>query len=435
MNGITDEMLTSLEQNTKHSREDGILSAALAKTDMAELAFVPASAAPLRGAFEVEVKTRGITAQKKSGRCWMFAVCNICREIVAKKQNLEQFELSQNYLTFYDKLEKANNLLDMAIEYAREPLHGQRWLQILKGMDDGGFWTQAVDLVKKYGMVPKTAYPETYQSEHTELFLREINRLLAKDEEILRNLVLEGKKEEAEAKKQEMLSEIYRAECIAFGVPPKIFDFSVRDRDGKFAQERDLTPKSFYEKYIGLDLDDYVPILQEPNKALHTPIIWHGMENMTGSDMFALNLPEEEMEDLCVAQLRAGHAIWFACDSRAFEDRKEGVWDPDSVNFAGLLGGFDAAMTKAGRLDYRQSLAVHAMILVGVSFDRDGKPSRWKIENSWGEEAGEKGYFVCSEKYFREYVYEAVIRREFLTKEQREDLKKKPIRIEAWEEE
>ena len=345
------------------------------------------------GAFEVEVKTRGITAQKKSGRCWMFAVCNICREIVAKKQNLEQFELSQNYLTFYDKLEKANNLLDMAIEYAREPLHGQRWLQILKGMDDGGFWTQAVDLVKKYGMVPKTAYPETYQSEHTELFLREINRLLAKDEEILRNLVLEGKKEEAEAKKQEMLSEIYRAECIAFGVPPKIFDFSVRDRDGKFAQERDLTPKSFYEKYIGLDLDDYVPILQEPNKALHTPIIWHGMENMTGSDMFALNLPEE------------------------------------------LLGGFDAAMTKEGRLDYRQSLAVHAMILVGVSFDRDGKPSRWKIENSWGEEAGEKGYFVCSEKYFREYVYEAVIRREFLTKEQREDLKKKPIQIEAWEEE
>ena len=136
-----------------------------------------------------------------------------------------------------------------------------------------------------------------------------------------------------------------------------------------------------------------------------------------------------------MAQLRAGHAIWFACDSRAFEDRKEGVWDPDSVNFAGLLGGFDAAMTKEGRLDYRQSLAVHAMILVGVSFDRDGKPSRWKIENSWGEEAGEKGYFVCSEKYFREYVYEAVIRREFLTKEQREDLKKKPIRIEAWEEE
>ena len=435
MNGITDEMLASLEQNTKLGREDSVRSAALAKTDMGELAYVPGNAAPLRGAFEVEVKTRGITAQKKSGRCWMFAVCNICRELVADKLNLESFEISQNYLTFYDKLEKANNLLDMAIGYAKEPLHGQRWMQILKGVDDGGYWSQAVDLVKKYGMVPKTAYPETYQSEHTELFLREINRLLARDEEILRNLVLEGKEEEAGARKQDMLAEIYRAACIAFGVPPKTFDFSVRDRDGKLVGERDLTPKTFYEKYVGLDLDAYVPILQEPNKALHTPITWHSMENMTGRDMFALNLPEDEMEALCVAQLRAGHAIWFACDSRAFEDRKAGVWDPDSVDYPGLLGGFDYTMTKAGRLDYRQSLPVHAMILVGVSFDRDGKPSRWKIENSWGEEAGEKGYFVCSEKYFREYVYEAVIRREFLTKEQREDLEKKPIRIEAWEEE
>lgn len=435
MNGITDEMLASWEQNTKSAREDKVLSAALAKTDMGELAYVPESAAPLRGAFEVEVKTRGITAQKKSGRCWMFAVCNICRELVAEKLNLESFELSQNYLTFYDKLEKANNLLDMAITYAKEPLHGQRWMQILKGVDDGGFWSQAVDLVKKYGMMPKNAFPETYQSEHTDIFLREINRLLAKDEQILRDLVLEGKWEEANARKDEMVGEIYRAECIAFGVPPKTFSFTWRDKDGNYGEERDLTPKSFYEKYIGLDLDAYVPILQEPNKALHTPIIWHGMENMVGRDMFALNLPREEMEELCVKQLRAGQAIWFACDSRAFEDRKAGVWDPDSVDYPGLLGGFDYTMTKAGRLDYRQSMAVHAMILVGVGFDENGRPARWKIENSWGEEAGEKGYFVCSEKYFQEYVYEAVIRREYLTKEQQEDLGKKPIRIESWEEE
>lgn len=435
MVGISPELLSRLEEREQKDAELAPHAAVLAKTEMSELAFVPYKAAELRGAFSVEVKTRGITAQKKSGRCWMFAAMNICREIVAEKCGLEQFELSQNYLTFYDKLEKCNNLLDMAMEHAGEPLTGQMWQYILTGLNDGGFWCQAVDLIEKYGCVPKDAFPETFQSEHTELFLREINLLLRKDFEILRDLIQDGKKEEALQRKEEMLAEIYRAECMAFGKPPKTFTFSYRDKDDHFVTDRDLTPKTFYDRYIGLSLRDYVPILSEPNKQEHVPIVFHGSENMTGRDLSALNLPESEMEELCVKQLRGGEPIWFACDSRAFEDRKEGVWDPDSVDYASLLGGFDDTMSKSSRLDYRQSMAVHAMILVGVNFDADGKPDRWKIENSWGEEAGRKGYFVCSEKYFREFVYEAVISQKYLTEKQKQELQKEPVRIQPWEEE
>lgn len=192
MSNITEEMLDEFRARYATDREARVLSAAMAKTDMADLAYVPASAALLKGAFPVEVKTRGITAQQKSGRCWLFAALNILREHVAEACGLESFELSQNYLSFYDKLEKANNFLEMAITHAREPLSGQLMRYVMQGMTDGGYWCEARDLIEKYGVVPKLVQPETYQSEHTDRFLTIINRLLRKDAMELRGLVLAG---------------------------------------------------------------------------------------------------------------------------------------------------------------------------------------------------------------------------------------------------
>lgn len=434
MKEITKDILKEFGAAYDKNKEAHVLNAALAKTDMAELAYVPMEGAKLKGDFSIELKTRGITAQMRSGRCWLFAALNILREEVAEKCNLEMFELSQNYVTFYDKLEKANNVLQMAIDHAKEPVNGQLMKYVLQGMTDGGYWCEAIDLIEKYGVVPKTVNPESYQSEHTYRFLETINKLLIRDAAELREMVLAGK--DPYTRKKEMMEEVYRAECIAFGKPVETFDFEYRDKDKKYHIERNLTPLDFYRKYIKTKLTDYMPVINEPvsDRKINWPVEFHGITNMTGKNMRALNLSMDDLEELCIKQLKAGEAIWFACDAGAFGSRKDGVWDPDSVKYEELLGGFDTFMEKGKRLEYGISSANHAMLLTGVTFDENGKPTRWKIENSWGKDAGDNGYFVCSEKYFREYVYEAVINTKHFTEEQKEMLKKEPIFINAWDE-
>ena len=434
MKEITKDVLQGFRQSYASNKEAQVLQSALAKTDMADLAYVPTAGAKLKGAFSVEVLTRGITAQQRSGRCWLFAALNILREKVAETCRLDAFELSQNYLSFYDKLEKANNFLEMVIENAHEPIKGQAMQYVLRGMTDGGYWTEAVDLIEKYGVVPKQVQPESYQSDHTDRFVGLMNRLLRKDARELRELVLAGK--DPYGRKQEMLAEIYKAECIAFGEPVQTFDFAYRDKDKVYHEERNLTPQEFYRKYVGISLRDYVPVIHEPtpDKHLHRLIRFHGIENMAGSDMEALHLSQEELEDLCVTQLKAGQAVWFACDAGAFGARKDGVWDPDSVQYEALLGGFSTDMPKGERLQYGSSSATHAMLLTGVHFDGDGRPDRWKIENSWGKDVGDQGYFVCSAKYFKEYVYEAVIDRRHFSAEQAAMLETEPVVINAWDE-
>lgn len=434
MKEIDDALLQEFRSAYEKDREAQTLNSALAKTDLADLAFVPMKAALHQGPFAVEVKTRGITAQQKSGRCWLFAALNILRESVAEKCGLEQFQLSQNHLSFYDKLEKANNFLEMVIQQAGEPVKGQSMQYVLRGMVDGGYWSEAAHLVEKYGVMPQTAWPESYQSEHTDRFLAAMNRLLRKDALELRELVQAG--EDPYPRKKEMLAEVYKAECIAFGAPVEAFDFAWRDKEKKYHCDRNLTPKEFYEKYVGLALEEYLPVINEPtpDKEMDTPIVFHAVENMVGRDMAALNLSQEALEDLCIRQLQAGEPVWFACDAGAYGARKEGIWDPDSVQVERLLGGFSLEMPKGKRLEYGASSATHAMLLTGVDFDGNGQPTRWKIENSWGKEVGKDGYFVCSEKYFREFVYEEVIRRSHFTPEQRAMLQKEPIRINPWDE-
>ena len=421
MKSITPELLSQFSAAYAADVQAQTLHAALAKTDMADLSYVPAAGAKLKGAFTIDLKTRGITAQEQSGRCWLFAALNILREKVAENCNLEKFELSQNYLSFYDKLEKANNFLEMVIENADKPVKGQLMQYVLRGMTDGGYWSEAVDLIEKYGVVPKQVQPETYQSGHTQRFVSTLNRLLKKDAIELRDLVAAGK-------------DPYP--CIAFGQPVQTFDFSYRDKDKNFHEERGLTPLTFYKKYVGISLRDYVAVINEPtfDKPIDTPIQFHAVENMVGGDMKALNLSQEALEDLCVAQLKAGQPIWFVCDAGAFGARKEGVWDPDSVKYEAILGGFSTAMPKGKALEIGASSATHAMLLTGVHFDENGQPDRWKIENSWGEKVGNKGYFVCSEKYFKDFVYEAVIDAQHLTLEQKEMLKKPAVFVNPWDE-
>ena len=434
MKQITEEFLARARAAYAADKQGQVLHHALAKTEMADLAYVPEAAAKLKGTFAVEVKTNGITAQEKSGRCWLFAALNILREVAARNLNLEKFELSQNYLTFYDKLEKANNFLQMCIDHADKPIKGQQMQYVLQGMSDGGYWSQVADLIDKYGVVPKQVQPETFQSEHTASYISTINKLLRKDAYELRELVKAGK--DPYDRKEQMLAEVYKAQCIAFGQPVDTFDFEYTDKDKKYHCLRNLTAKSFFEQYVGPVLKDFMPVTNEPveNRPMNTLFTFHGIENMVGRDMVALNLSQPELEELCVKQLKDGQAIWFACDAGAFGARKEGVWDQDSVDYAGLLGGFDISMPKGAGLDYNAIYPNHAMLLTGVNFGADGQPDRWKIENSWGKDVGDDGYFVCSEHYFKELVFEVVIDKKHFTPAQLALLDQAPVAINAWEE-
>ena len=432
MNRLNEEMLEEFRAAYENDPQAKRAAAACARTEIKDLVFLPMEAAKLNGDFSIEVKTNGITAQERSGRCWMYAMLNILREQAAKKLGLEEFKLSGNYMSFYDKLEKSNNLLEMAIANADKPLTDRKMEYIFNGFWDGGYWDMAADLVRKYGIVPDWVMPETYQSSHTERFMKMLNSLLRKDIMELRAMIREGK--DITERKQEMLTEIYKAECNVYGQPVRTFHLEYRDKDGEYHAEHDLTPQEFCRKYTDINFDDYITVTNEPTecKPLNRLFHFHYSGSMADRDVVFLNLEMPELKRMAVEQLRKGEPVWFGCDSGAYSDRQEGVWDPASFDYRNVLGGADFFQNKKERLESHDSFATHAMILTGVNFDKDGKPDRWKIENSWGKDVGKNGYFVCSDRYFDEFVYEVIVRKELLSEEQKEMLSQEPVVLEPW---
>ncbi|MDO5110291.1 MAG: C1 family peptidase, partial [Erysipelotrichaceae bacterium] len=343
-----------------------------------------------------------------------------------------EFKLSGNYMSFYDKLEKSNNLLEMAIANADKPLTDRKMEYIFNGFWDGGYWDMAADLVRKYGIVPDWVMPETYQSSHTERFMKMLNSLLRKDIMELRAMIREGK--DITERKKEMLTEIYKAECNVYGQPVRTFHLEYRDKDGVYHAEHDLTPQEFCRKYTDINFDDYITVTNEPTecKPFNRLFHFHYSGSMADRDVTFLNLEMPELKRMAVEQLKKGEPVWFGCDSGAYGDRQEGVWDPASFDYRNVLGGADFFQNKKERLESHDSFATHAMILTGVNFDKDGKPDRWKIENSWGKDVGKNGYFVCSDRYFDEFVYEVIVRKELLSDEQKEMLSQEPVALEPW---
>ena len=432
MKPITQEMIARMHADFQSDRMNRTLQAVCAKTDLAELAYVPENGAKLNGEFSLELKTMSVTAQQKSGRCWAFAGMNIMREIVAKKCGLEEFELSGNYIAFWDKLEKCNDVLEMVIKYADLPFGDRMMDYIAYGIWDGGYWDMFVDIVKKYGVAPKSAMPETWTSAHTDTFMSQLNRLLRKDGAELKAMIARG--EDPTARKEEMLSEIYKALSIVFGEPVQKFDFSWRDKDKEYHIDRDLTPKAFYEKYVGLEVENYITIVNEPTprKPMGKAFTFHYIGNMAESMCLCLNLPIEDLKQLAITQMKDGEPVWFACDVGHASNRKQGILDPASFDYGAILGGIDLSMSKSDGIEWKESNATHAMLLTGVNFGADGNPDRWKVENSWGSEVGNKGYFVCSDAYFDEYVYEVIINKKYLSDAQKAMLAEEPIEVLPW---
>lgn len=430
---ITSEMIERFKKNYDEDKTAKVFTAAVAKTVLSDVAFSPMDAAKLEHSFSIEVPTKGITNQKKSGRCWLFASMNIMRELVAKHCNMEKMELSGNYLAFWDKFEKMNFFLESIIDSADLEVSDRTINWILSGLNDGGQWDMMVSLIQKYGIVPSHIMPETFQSNNTQNITQILNMKLRKDAMELRTLIKEGK--DPSKRKEEMLEELFKALCICFGRPVDRFDFAYTDKNHQYHVDYDMTPHSFYEKYVKLELEDYVSVIHAPtkDKPYGKTYTVKYLGNVVEGKIRYLNLPMEELKKLTIQQLKDGEAVWFGSDCGKYRSRTDGIWDQNTFVYEEILGGLDLSMTKEERLDYCDSAMNHAMVVVGVNFDRDGKPNRWKIENSWGEEPGKKGYFVASDIWFDEFTYQVIIHKKYLTEEWRKALEEEPVELAPWD--
>ena len=418
LNPIKSEQLSDFTQAYEESPERQLAQRALSKCDLNDVAFNTRHAFALRHKFSVQVPTMEVTNQKASGRCWLFAATNVLRERIANTRNIEKFELSQSYLAFWDKFERCNYFLESMIELADKPTDDRTVMFILKtGVHDGGQWDMFANVVRKYGIVPKDVYDETFQSSNTRRMNYVINRALKIGAAKLRKMAALGESAEAVQKeKNAILSKIYAFLCACYGEPPKTFDFEWVDKDKAYHAETGLTPLSFAERYGVFELlNETVSIIHAPtqDKPYDRTFTIEYLGNVAGGkNVCHLNLSLSDFKAAILAQLKDGKVVWFGSDVSHYGDRERGIWDDQSFDYE-LLSGLDLSMTKEDALNYGLSAMNHTMVLTGVQLE-DGKPVRWRIENSWGDERGEKGYYICSDTWFNEYVFQAAVERAYL---------------------
>ncbi len=411
---------TAMTKVTEYAQQDTVrraLTGVFSKANMRDMAYNTNAGKKNQFVFSTDIKTMGATNQNSSGRCWLFAATNVLREIVAKKINVESFELSQSYLAFWDKFERVNYYIESIIETANEP-HNSRVVDYIvgTGVHDGGQWDMFTNIVKKYGLVPKCCYPETFQSSNTGSVNGFINHYLKAKTPKLRSLAQAGDTENLTKLREEMLCKVYSFMCSCYDTPPTEFDFEYKDKDGKVIFERNLTPASFRDKYIGSYLDDYVSIINAPteDKPFDKVYTVKYLGNVVGGEKVCyLNLKMDEFKSIVAQQIKDGEIVWFGSDCGKYGDGAKAAWDPDQFDETALTG-LDSDMTKEENLNYHMSQMNHAMCLTGLNEDENGKITRWKIENSWGNGGANAGYHSASDKWFDDYVYQAVVNKKYL---------------------
>lgn len=377
-----------------------------------------------------------VANQKKSGRCWLFAALNLFRFETRKQLGVKQFEFSQNHAMFWDKLERVNYFLADVVATADRPA-GDRLVSFLLAevMGDGGQWNMAMNVFTKHGVVPKEAMPETESSSSTQVMNRSLRTLLRRAARTLRDLVESGADEQTLAAAHDaVVTDAYRVLAIHLGTPPSSFDWQWSDDEGAVHSDGVLTPQEFFERYVTLPVDEYVCLVDDP-RSEHPkghPLTIEHLGNVVGGDpVLYLNTEVELMKTLAMDAIVAGEPVWFGCDVAQQMLRKEGVWAADILDLDGVYGA-ELSMSKEDRVRYGESLMTHAMLLTGVDVV-DGVPRRWRVENSWGDENGDKGFFTMDDSWFSEYVFEVAVRRSALPEAYQKALLEEPLALPAWD--
>tara|TARA_B100000424_G_scaffold179451_1_gene138777 strand:- start:284 stop:1627 length:1344 start_codon:yes stop_codon:yes gene_type:complete len=359
-----------------------------------------------------------ITNQKSSGRCWGYAGLNLFRIYLGRKHGLRNFEFSQTYFMFWDKLEKSNYFLNSIIDTAQKSWDSRLIMHLLDNpIQDGGQWDMWVNLINKYGVVPKSEMPETYQSGKSMRMNRMITRKLREFAKELREAInSKNSIEEIFKLKNTMLSVVYKMLVIHLGQPPESFTWQVRDKKKNFHRYDDLTPKTFFKDHVGLDLNNFVCLIDCPmsdkeyNRVYTVEFLGNVIE---GNAIRYLNVEIEVLKRATIESIKNNDPVWFGCDVSKYLHRTHGVMDTQLFDFE-LFYGTSFSLDKASRLEYGESKMTHAMLFTGVDLDSNRNPKKWRVENSWGERNGEKGYYIMSDDWFEQYLYEVVIDKKYL---------------------
>jgi bleomycin hydrolase len=375
-----------------------------------------------------------VTNQQRSGRCWLFAGLNLLRVGAMQKMGLKDFEFSQNYAMFWDKIERANYFLEAVIETADRDIDDRTVAFLLDAAaEDGGQWNMFVAIVRKHGLVPKAFMPETQSSSDTGRMNSALRGLLRQGAKSVRAACARGA-EAARAEKADVLRVIYRALCIHLGTPPDQIDWQWTDKDREFHRDGVLTPQEFAARYVDLPIDDYVCLVHDPrpsSPAGRTFTVQY-LGNVLGAPpVIYLNVDVALIKDIAARALERGEPVWFGCDVGKMMSNEYGVWD---ANLYDLPSVYDTAFTfdKADRLIYHETQMTHAMLFTGVDV-LDGVTRRWRVENSWGPDKGKDGFYTMNDSWFDEYVFEIAARRDALPDALRQALDAEPIVLPAWD--
>lgn len=429
--GIDAEMLARISQSYTNSAEQRAVKNALASNSIATLAINADNLAMCDTHFSHRVKTKGITDQKSSGRCWLFTGLNVLRAKMIEKYDLPEMEFSQNYNSFYDQLEKANLFLQAIIDTRDLPLDDRKvdWL-LHNPIGDGGQFTGVSNLIMKYGVVPKAAMPETFQSNNTSQMAMILKLKLREWALELREL----KPAKAIERKEQMLSEVYRILVECLGVPPTEFEWARYNTKGELVSCKKYTPKSFYEEYIGEDLEqNYVMIMNDPSREYGKVYeIEYDRHVYDGENWLYINLPIERVKELAIASLKDNTAMYFSCDVGKFLDRKKGTLDVANFDYASLFGT-SFTMDKKQRIQTYASGSSHAMTLIAVDLDAEGNAKKWMVENSWGAASGWRGNLIMTDEWFEEYMFRVVVERKYIPEDVLKILEQEPILLPAWD--
>ncbi len=432
--GLAPDIIQQVRQSFEIDASTRALMNALTNNDIKKLAVNREKYVAHDNLFNHKIKTKGITNQKSSGRCWLFAALNVMRPKVIEKYNLKEFEFSQSYLFFWDKFEKANLFLELIIETRdRDPLDRELEMMLKSPFPDGGLWIYTVELTEKYGAVPKSVMPESHQTSNTGMMDRLISRKLRQDASILREMSQKGAAiSELRARKVEMLKDIYKMLALNMGVPPTEFKWRYETKDSVVSQIKTYTPQSFFKEVVDLDLGDYVPIYNHPVRPYSKLYQMRLNRNIYDRpDNVFVNLDTQRMRELALKQLLDDEPVYFACDVGKEDNYEHGIMSPKIYDYDSFYGS-DFSMSKADKFRYHESRSTHAMVFVGVD-TLDGKPQKWLVENSWGDERGDKGYWTMYDEWFDEYVYKVIIRKKYLPKDVLDILKTEPIVLPPWD--
>jgi len=384
--------------------------------------------------FSTKLDDWKVTAQMRSGRCWLFATLNLLRVGAMKKMNLKNFEFSQAHIHFWDKFERANHLLESIIETSDRPVDDRTIHFLLSDpIGDGGQWNMATNLIRKHGLVPKSAYPESDSSSATRWMNAELKNILRSSACEIRAIVDGGGSvEDAREHKEKRIADIWNMLCIHLGTPPKTFNWQWRDKDGDFHRNGRMTPQQFAAEFVDIDWEDYVCIVNDPRNEYYQTYTVDFLQNVAGGPpVVYLNVPSKEMKAITQKLLEDGIPVWMGCDVGKEMDRKRGLWDADLFDVEGLYG-VEYGMDKADRLRHNQTMMTHAMLFTGVDVV-NGRPRRWRVENSWGDKTGQKGYYTMNDSWYDQYMFEIAAPTSYLNEKMQAGLEAEPVVLPAWD--